>query len=68
LTAISFDNFADVYPRLFFWHVDDPQYSKGGSLVTNSRTGKGEFPARDANLTIPYFLSGREQIRNVNGN
>ncbi len=49
LAAVGFDDFADVYAWLFLWHVDDPLHCAGGSLVTNSRTGKGEFPRRDAN-------------------
>src|SRR3984893_105795 len=59
LAAVGFDDFADVHARLFFWHVEDPLYCEGGSLVTNSRTGKGEFPRCDANSSMPLFAAAR---------
>src|SRR6266436_7333291 len=46
LAAVGFDDFADVYAWLFFWHVDDP-LTRGGSLVTDSRGYEAESAARD---------------------
>src|SRR6266704_1248426 len=40
LAPIALDHCSDVYPRLFFWHVLS---TRGGSLLTNSRSGKGDF-------------------------
>src|SRR4029077_7804733 len=46
LAAITLDHFSDIHSRLFFWHGLP---TRGGSLLTNSRSGKRDFQARGSN-------------------